>query len=483
MRFKGTLVLLMLCAGFGSYLYYYEIKGGEKREKAKQEEKQIWKVESGAIQQIDLIFPDSRLTAVRIGEKEWKITAPRDLEADSEELNRLASSAADISRDSIVEPSASDLTKFGLNPAEVGLQFKTKDGKEYKIRFGRNNPTGNSTYACMEGKNEVLLVPSYVASTFRKKLDELRNRSVLKFDQFETQSVELKSEKGMVQLAKENDRWWIQGSEKLAADSSAVTGILGALANNRLKEFFEDNPEDYATLGFDTPSADVKLTVGKDRGIKHLVIGLEKSRLVKKGEKKPKAESPKKDETAGTTLFIARDESRKELFFVEKDLVDKLLKSPSDFRDKALAAFQRWDVDAIVLKNSKGSFTFTKSGESGDWVLGDAKKKTKWDAVSGILDAMVKQVKEIVDKPAALNTYGLDNPAVRVVLKQGATVKADCAFGKEAKDGIYAQVKGESSVKIADKEVLEKLNKGERDFLEPPPPSTQENPHGPAQKK
>ncbi|MCI0439470.1 MAG: hypothetical protein L0177_10095, partial [Chloroflexi bacterium] len=48
------------------------------------------------------------------------------------------------------ESAASDLSGFGLNPAEVSLQFKTKDGKEYKIRFGSNNPTGSSTYAALE---------------------------------------------------------------------------------------------------------------------------------------------------------------------------------------------------------------------------------------------------------------------------------------------------------------------------------------------
>ncbi len=76
--------------------------------------------------------------------------------------------------------------------------------------------------------------------------------------------------------------------------------------------------------------------------------------------------------------------------------------------------------------------------------------------------------KEFVDNPAAPPTTGSTSPAVRVVLKQGADVKVDCAFGKEAKDGVYAQVKGESAVKIADKESLEKLNKAEADFVEPP---------------
>ncbi len=479
MRFRGTLVLLLVCASFGGFLYFYEIKGGEKREKAKQEEKQLWKVESGAIQQIGLLYPDQKVTGVRTGEKQWKITFPRELEADSEEFNRLASSAAEISRDSVVEANATDLSQFGLQPAEVTLQFKTKDGKEYKVRFGRNNPTGNSTYAALDGKNEVYLVPGYTASSFKKKLEDLRNRSILSFDQFDVQSLDLQSEKGRVQLAKENDRWWFQGREKLAADSSAVNAILGSLSNTRLKEFVDDDPESYGTLGFEKPLLDVKLTVGKDKGIKHLVVGLEKTKLARKGERKPPKEEKakkKEDKSANTSaeIYIARDESRRELFFVEKEFVDKLLKSPLDLRDKTLAAFQRGDIDVVVLKNSKGSFTFTKAADSGDWVLGEAKKKTKWDGVNGILEALEKPAKEFVDKPGPPATYGFDAPAIRVVLKQGATVKVDCAFGKETKDGVYSQVKGESFVKVADKEVLGKLNKGEPDFLEAPTP--QENP-------
>jgi hypothetical protein len=476
MRFRGTLALLVICAALGGYLYFYEYKGGEKRDKAKQEENRLWKLESNSIQQIDLISPTLRITTLRSGDKEWRITSPRALDADSDELNRIASSAADMNRESVLETNATELSRFGLKPPQTALEFKTKDGKEYKINFGIKNPTGNSNYAAIPGKSEVFLVGSYIASTFDKKLEDLRNHSVLPFEQSETQSLDLQGSKGTVQLAKDDDHWWIQGKEKWAADSSAVNGILTALSGGRIKEFFDGNPDEYTSLGFDKPFVDVRLVVGKNRAIKHLIIGTEKSMLLKKGEKKPKAEAEKKTDTdkkekSSTNppqLYLAKDESRKDLFFVEKDLVDKLLKSPSDFRDKALAAFQRWDIDSITLTNSKGTFTFTKS--SGDWVLGDAKKKTKWDAVNGILDALEKSVKEFVDSPAALSTYGLDKPVARVVLKQGGTVKVDCAFGKETKDAVYAQVQGESSVKVADKESLEKLNKGEADFVEAAPP-------------
>jgi len=352
----------------------------------------------------------------------------------------------------------------------VALQFKTKDGKEYKIRFGNTNPTGNSTYASLEGKSDVYLVANFTASTFKKNLDELRNRAVLNFEQSEVQTLDLRNEKGAISLAKENDRWFLRGGEKLPADSSAVSTLLSGLSSGRVKEFLEGSADEYASLGFDKPAVDVRLTYGKDRAIKHLVVGLEKSKLARKGEKKPAAAKTGAAE-APAEAYIARDESRSELFFIDKDLFDKLMKTAPEMRDKALASFQRWDADEVVLTNPKGTFAFRKDASGGDWVLGDAKKKTKWDAVNGILDALEKPVKEFVDSPGAPSTYGLDRPAIRVVVKQGGAVKADCAVGKEAKDGVYARVQGETSVKIADKEILQKLDRAEADFVEPPPPA------------
>jgi hypothetical protein len=467
MRFKGTLILLLLCACVGAYLYFYEIKGGEKREQAKQEEKVVWKVPADDVQQLDLTTQGTHITAVRSADKQWRITAPRPLDADADEWDRLASSASDISREQVVEDNAASLAPFGLDPPQTAVSVKTKDGKVHEIRFGANNPTGSFTYAAVQGKNQVIMVSSYVASAFNKKLDDVRNRALLKFDQFETQSFALKSDKGDLNLTKEGDRWWIQGKNRWGADSSAVNALLGDITNGRIKEFFDENPDDYSDFGWDKPTVDVHLTVGKDKGIKHLTIGREKSKLVSKGQQ-PKPEG-KKAEGTTTVLYIARDESRPDLFFVDKELVDKLLKSPADLRDKALAIYQRSDIDSITVTNSKGTVSLSKS-QAGDWVVGKDKKKAKWDAVNDVFDALEKPVKEFVDEPGPLSKYGLDAPVARVVLKQGANVKADCIFGGDTKDGLYAQILGESFIKVADKDSLSKLGKAEADYLEPPPP-------------
>jgi hypothetical protein len=459
MRFKGTLVLLIAVIAFGSYIYFYEIKGGEKREKAKQTENQVWKLEDKNIVQLSLISPDSHITAERKSDQTWTLTAPQAWDADSAELNRLANSSTTLSRESVIEQNATNLTRFGLNPAHLGLRIKTKDGKEFGIDWGSNNPTGNSTYAVLSGTKDVFLMPANAANSFNKKIEDLRDHTILKFESTEVRSVTIKNPKGTIDIFKDDsDRWWFKGTEKRAADGPEVRGILNALSMGKAKEFFNENANDYANTGLDKPLIDTTLIVGANKTIKRLVIGAEKSKLQKMG-------SAQDSKDAG--LYLAKDESRPFMLFAEKVLVEKLLKSANDIREKALLSFQRWDIDSIFLTNTKGNFAFSKSG--GEWFLAGTRRKVKGDAINGILDAIEKPVKEWIDKPASLSSYGIDKPQIHIVLKKGSTVIAGCAFGKSGKDGIYAQARGDSSLKVADPDGLDVLNKTESDYVEVPP--------------
>jgi hypothetical protein len=467
MRFKGTLVLLTAAIAFGGYIYFYEMKGGEKREKAKQTENQLWKLETKNIVRLTLDSADSHIAAERKSDQTWTLTAPQAWDADSAELNRLASSTTMLSRESVIEPNAQDLTRFGLNPAHLSLRIKVKGGKEFGVDFGINNPTGNSTYAVLAGTKDVFLVPANSASSFIKKVDDLRDHAILKLEPATVQSLTLKNPKGTIEIFKDGeDRWWFKGPEKRAADGPEVRGILNALSMGKAKEFFNENANDYANAGLDKPLIDASLTVGADKTIKRLIIGVEKSKLQKKGAAQATKDAAGSD-ALSAGLYLARDESRPFMFFVEKELVDKLLKPANDIREKALVSFQRWDIDSIFLTNPKGSFAFSKAG--GEWFLAGTQRKAKWDAINEILDALEKPVKEWIDKPASLSSYGIDTPPIRIVLKKGSTVIAGCTFGKSTKDGIYAQALGDSSLKVADPNGLEILNKTESDFVEATP--------------
>jgi hypothetical protein len=446
LRFKGTLILLIIVLGLGAFIYFYEYKGKDEREKAKQSENQIWKLESDSIRQLDIFANGQNVTLVRNKQNVWSITAPKLYQADADEVNRLANAASDIRRDSVLEENAADLERFGLNPPRCSLKIRTGQGKDYEIRFGQTNPIGSFSYAIVTGSKSVLLVENSAAEAFNKKLDDLRDHTVLNFDKADVQSVSIKNEKGDLELAKDNnDLWWLTRNERVAADSPGIRGILNSLSMARIKEFYPDSA-DQKSPSIEHPLIDVSVVYGKNRSTKRLLIGSEKSN------------------SGAEKLYLAKNESRPDLFYVDKELVDKLLQSRGDLREKALAVFQRWDVDSISLKNDKGSFILSKS--NGEWFIGG--KKAKWDAVNGIMDALEKKVADLIEKPAANSKYGLDKPPVQVTLRQANNVVVECSVGGSTAKGVYAQINGDPAVKVIDLESAAKLHVGESDLIEPP---------------
>ena len=460
MRFKGTLALLAVAILFGGYIYFYEYKGGEKREAAKKIENRIWQFEAEDIVHIDLRSPDDHMIAERDEKGLWKITAPRQWLADNDQLDRLASYAARLDRESVVEPDATDPAQFGLSPAKLELRLTGKDGRKYGIAFGQNNPAGNYTYSTLIGEKEVFFISANAAFAFESKSDDFRNRNVLSFERNGIEGVILRNPKGVIDLEKDReDRWWFSGPEKREAGGPAVRELLNALHMGKIPEFFDENVEDYKNASLDKPLIDVVLTFGPGKAVKRLVIGTKKSEL--RG-KSPIA--PAKDAADDQEIFLARDDSRNELFFVEKDLVDKLSKSAGDIRDRALVPFQRWDVDAILLENTDGTFQFIKT--DGDWFLeGPSKQRANWEGINNILDTLEKPVLEWIDRPGSLANYGVETPEIRVILRKGSALIAECAFGKTAASGVYAKVSGDSSIKVADPDGLKFLDMTEADYI------------------
>ena len=472
MRFKGTFVLLLVVILFGVYIYFYEYKGGAERAAAKKIENRIWQFDANDIVRVDLITPEGTMIAER-KDDQWTITSPQLWRAETSELDRLVASAATLNRETVVEEQATDMARFGLAPAGLGLRMKTGDGKEYGIDFGINNPSGNLTYSTVTGTSEVFLVSANAAFSFDKKIEEFRDRKILRFERAGVQGVVLRNPSGTIELKKDSDdRWWFSGPEKREAGGPAVRELLNAIDLGSVAEFFDDNADDYENASLDAPLIDVVLTFGAEKALKRLVIGPEKIALEKKTVSGLEMKSADSSSSA-PTIFLARDDSREELFFVEKTLVDKLSQSANDIRDKALISFQRWDVDSIILENSRGKFDFVKI--DGDWLQRGSNRKAKWDEINGILDALEKPVREWIENPSNLASYGVaepSQPTLRIVLKKGSDIIAECIFGRSTQNGIYARVSGDSSVKVADPGGLEFLDKSEADYLEPAIPKT-----------
>src|SRR2546428_2031482 len=136
MRFKGTTILFILFVILGGYVYFTEFRGKEERQKQEESKKKAFPGEQKDNSEFSLIYPDPTIAAVKKGEKQWEITSPAAVQADSDAWESLASNFPQIDRNDTVAQNAQDLTSFGLKDPSVKVSAKTKDGKTLEILFG-----------------------------------------------------------------------------------------------------------------------------------------------------------------------------------------------------------------------------------------------------------------------------------------------------------------------------------------------------------
>jgi hypothetical protein len=460
MRFKSTLILLVVFLGLGSYAYFGEYRGAEGRDKAKEAAKKVLQFDDKNVTEISLGLPDKVISAVRKGEHQWEITNPSGVDADSEEWDRLASNLAMTDKEQSVTTDKPDFAQYGLDKPSVTVEAKLKDGRTVGIAFGSENPKKTFTYAKLIDKPEVFLASTTWSHLFQKSLTDLRDKKVLAFETDDVDSVRISDGKGSeIALQKSGQDWVVKKPVETNADSSEITTFLSSVRFAKASDF-ADASVDAKAAGLEPPATTVILHDAKAPADRTLLIGKTKE----------------KDK------YWAKDSSRPAIFVIDKEIPEKARRPISDWRDKTVAKVDHDAVDELEIVRGGEKLSFKKSGS--DWKLADG-RKAQWEKVSAILSVLdFEKAKQIVDAPKPLPTYGLDKPKLEATMRQGGKDLLNVKLGGDSKDpeGMYLKVSTKPSVMVVAKDVYDKFNVKLDDMVEAPPPALS-TPAAPAEKK
>jgi Domain of unknown function (DUF4340) len=445
MKFKSTALLFLVFAVLGGYVYFTEYRGKEERQKQEENKKKLFSVEPKDITEISLAYPDRTITGVRKGEKQWQITSPAGLDADSDEWEQLASNVPKIEREDTVAQNVPDAAQFGLKDPVVKVSAKTKDGKTLEVLFGGENPKKSHNYAKLAGNNDVFLTTSNWSKTFTKTASDLRNKKVLEFEPDDIDNVKIVDGSKELEVQKAGDDWQLKKPIDTKADASDISTFTSAIKFARASTFPEP-AVDAKTAGLDSPALKITLHDGKAKADRTLLIG----------------------KTSDKDKYYARDASRDVIFVIDRAIPENARKPLFDWRDKSIAKLDREKADKIEIQHGADMVTLVK--DASDWKLADG-KKAQWDKVSGMLNALdFEKAKDIVDMPKAPSAYGLDKPLIQVVFRNGANQLLRIDFGKDSTmpAGIYLKTSESPAVKVVSKDVSDKFNVKADDLVEAP---------------
>ena len=442
MKFKGTVALFGLLLVLGGWVYWTDIRGREGRERAAEEAALAFPADYENIRRIRLVYPDRSIEGARIDDG-WEFVDPPGLEADPSAWDLLASNVPRIVREETIVSEPTDLETFGLDSPGIELVVELDDGREEEIIFGRENPGGTHYYAKLASSDEIFLAPSSWISTVTKEVNDLRDKSVLRFEQDSIDRIEI-SGVANVTLSLEED-WSIVTPIEWPADLTEVSTFLGTVGFARATGFAGEDLTD-ADLGLDMPRLRIVLHDKVSDGDRVLLIG---------GQ--PDNEPDR---------YFAKDASRDTVFIVEGNIVETSEQPIFEWRDKTIADFDRPRVTAVRFEREGDNFVLAMGGEG--WELPDL-RPARLETISLMFNAVeFERATAIVDAPGPLGGYGLNPPRLRVVFEADGEELLAFGFGNDTADGdeLYWKSETETQVKVVSKDVFDRFDVTAADLLD-----------------
>jgi Domain of unknown function (DUF4340) len=451
MRFRNTLILGLLVAALGAYLWLVERPAVEKEA----EKATLLDFDREKVVGIVLQYPSTRIELAK-KDGTWRITAPTDLDADQGVVTSLVASVADAELKKTVEEEPASLAPFGLDEPTAIVSLTLEDGTELPaLAIGKTTPVGYSAYARRGDEKGVLLTTSAFHSGVKKELKDLRDKTVLPFQEDAVQEIRIQSEgEPETVLHKDGDGWSLTKPVAAKADLTQVRSFLSTLRSMRALDFVDEkqSPPD-ARYGLAPPRSTVTLLVGEDRAERRLLVGGASTDASKK------------------EIYVERGKGGP-IFTVGDHLGPSLAKKPVDFRDKTIVSFDKEKLASVVLTDATGN-SFTLQKRDGKWTVADLSDGTAKDLIIErfVDDLRTLKGADIVAEGGRLGDFDLDEPVVKIELgaadgtSLGTILAAQRGTGAEKK--IFAAAAGAKTIYTLNDYVFQRIDKRRADFVEP----------------
>ncbi|HVZ19783.1 MAG TPA: DUF4340 domain-containing protein [Vicinamibacterales bacterium] len=377
--FRSTLVLLVVLAGLVGYIYYLN-----RKPEAPDTKKAFAKLNADDIDALRIRSADNQTTTLQKSGDDWKIVMPVTADADSNDVAGIAGSLATMDIDRVVDEKPGNLKEYGLDPARVQVEFRTKGQKDFRrLQIGDKTATGGDVYARLPGEQRVVLLNVSLDQAFDKNTFALREKKVLHFDRDKVDGLELASGSMDFAFREKDMEWSILKPIMGRGEYATLEGIVERLSTAQMQGIVADSATDLKQYGLDKPEATITVMTGGSPVT--LMLG-----------------------KTDNALVYAKDSTRPLIFTVAPTIKTDTFKDLGDFRRKDLFDSRSFTATHVEYKRGTETVTLDKStGKDGKAIWKNAAGKT--------LDA--EKVDDLLAKTTGLRADSYEqatNPALKM---------------------------------------------------------------------
>ncbi len=452
MKFRTTIILLIIAAIGAAYIFLYDRKQFRTEEWVQRQQMVLPDYKAGQINKIELKKEKDAIVLESTDNVRWRMLQPLQLRADRSEVNDILSQFEFLRKIGTIKEGETenfDLKDYGLDKPQIAVNLWMKKGailkgteemtgveSKYTINIGDRLAAGqNTVYINIEGSKDVIVVPAKFLEKIDKNINDLRNKWAFEYDIDAIERIRLQSgSKEPIVCSRADQHWWVTQPISDRGDSERIRDILSELKNLKIAEadFVSDKKEDIAKHGLDKPRLTISIGSSAEGDVQSLLLG----------------------HSLDNRIYAKRDDESS-IFFVHDVVLGDLDLEANDLRDKQLLRFDSigtYGIEQVELKYPDTTLSMVKTKQY-DWMITSptrilADRDAVRDFVEKIKDLQIQLY--VDDSGENLDNYGLGDSSVEVSvfrkIGEGETVKF--MIGDSDPDGglCYVRKDGEAAV-------------------------------------
>jgi hypothetical protein len=398
MRLRNTAFLAALLVAIVAYLYFVE----SKQIATENKKETLLTVDADAVTGVTLAYPDREIVLEQ-RDGTWQMTKPAAALADGVAVKNLVRAIADAEVKKTIDDPPADLAPFGLAQPQVTVTLTEKGQTLPPLKVGKTTGVSFSTYVQRADQPKIYLTGSGFHAGMDKQPKDLRDKTIISFDDSAVSGIELRSPNGAVVLDKQDGNWSIAAPSQHRADNNAVRALLSTVRNLRATDFANDNPApaDLAAYGLDQPAHQLVLRTGADQ-----TVTLQVGKEFEQG------------------LYV-RTADRPTVFVIGKWATKDLDKGVGDLRDKTILTFDPTQAGSIAVTRGDGG-AYLLTATDGKWALSGSDQPVNVSAVAAFVGALSRLTgtQVLADSAGDLAAFGLAPATLSVTVKaaDGSTI-------------------------------------------------------------
>jgi hypothetical protein len=421
MRYWPTLVMALVLAGLGVYLYTIELPQKESDERQDAADKKVLLFDQDTLSGLTIKTDQHELVFARTPEKGWVLTAPLSTEADQREVQNLIRALVTGTVTRSVQDHPTNLSPFGLDNPVTTITVVAGAARE-TFSIGDSGPLTSTLYVLRESDRKVLLTNLAPKDFVNKTLMTFRRKDLLRVSQGDVDRIRLTYATTEIVLyqgqEKPKSKWKLRYPIEGEADQTEVRTILFRLEDLKALGIVDPGPERDALAKV--------LTVPKVKVTIHTADGDQTVKLYQ-------------PDLASGEAF-AETSSTGPLYRVNPTAIRDLTKELFSFQDKRLLGIDYTDIAILSVKTPTEHYVLIN--QQNEWVLEDQPTEKLDQQATDLFVSRVANVpaeERVVKQAGPLAPYGLVTPAAEFIATgRDGKIAGKLSIGSHANGLAYA---------------------------------------------